>query len=568
MNKQKKSETNAEFDFEESGLSRQKKALIDRLSNIIEAVPDAVITADHETKIVFFNSASQKLFGYLSEELSGMPLSNILPEKYCTSYPEVVNATGEKDGLSHISGSIEVVGQRKDGSKFPAQLLSSAWRSDEKTYRTYVIHDLTEKKRKEEDLHKSKEKMGKEYEDLTQLFLQVESIKKEWERTIDCVGDLIVLTDEHGKIRRCNKTFKEIAKRPYEDILGKDWGELLFGRHIETSAFGSQGTELFHPPSSRWFIIKAYPFRDARNREISGEAVMMHDSTELRAITRELEKKNVELEQAYADLKAAQSRILQQEKMASIGQLAAGVAHEINNPIGFISSNLGTLDKYISKITEFLKIQSEVLDSVSVEKSVSDNLMAKRKQLKLDYVISDVWQLIKESLDGADRVKKIVQDLKSFSRTDEEYKLADINAGIESTISIVWNEIKYKAVLKKECGNIPLTQCNLGQLNQVFMNILVNAAHAIEKQGAIVVKTWHDSGQIYISISDTGSGIPEDKLGRIFEPFFTTKDVGKGTGLGLSIAYEIIKKHNGDITVESAAGKGTTFTIRIPAVTE
>ena len=423
--------------------------------------------------------------------------------------------------------------------------------------------------RQDKALLKSREEMEKEHEGLKRLFLQVESIKKEWESTIDCVGDMVVLTDEHGKIRRCNRTFKEMVKRPYEDILSKDWGELLFGRIIDSAEFGSRGTELFHPPSSRWFIIKAYPFRDVQTQEISGEAIMIHDSTELRAVTRELGKKNAELEQAYADLKAAQARILQQEKMASIGQLAAGVAHEINNPIGFISSNLGTLDKYVCKITEFLNAQSEVLGSEHVAKSVSDSLMAKRKQLKLDYVIPDIGQLIKESLDGADRVKKIVHDLKSFSRTDDdEYKLADINAGIESTISIVWNEIKYKAALTREFGDVPLTLCNLGQLNQVFMNILVNAAQAIEKQGEILIKTWHDSGYIHVVISDTGSGIPEDKLGRIFEPFFTTKEVGKGTGLGLSIAYEIMKKHNGDITVESTAGKGTTFTINIPVVTK
>ena len=173
--------------------------------------------------------------------------------------------------------------------------------------------------------------------------------------------------------------------------------------------------------------------------------------------------------------------------------------------------------------------------------------------------------LIKESLDGADRVKTIVQNLKSFARVDEEaYKFADINDCIESTLNIVWNELKYKTTVKKEYGDIPLTGCYPQQLNQVIMNILVNAAQAIEKQGDITIKTWNGDGSIYVSISDTGSGIPEDKLSRIFEPFFTTKEVGKGTGLGLSICFEIVKKHNGEITVDSEEGKGTVFTIRIP----
>jgi len=274
----------------------------------------------------------------------------------------------------------------------------------------------------------------------------------------------------------------------------------------------------------------------------------------------------MKLEKAYTELKATQAKILQQEKMASIGQLAAGVAHEINNPIGFISSNLGTLDKYVNRLTEFITAQSEVLGALKSVES-EEVLREKRKKLKLDYIIPDIKALIEESLDGADRVRRIVQDLKSFSRVDEaEYKHADINECIESTINIVWNELKYKAVLKKEYGEIPLTKCYPQQLNQVFMNLLVNAAHAIEKQGEITIRTWHEDGSIFVAISDTGAGIPKENISRLFDPFFTTKEIGKGTGLGLSITYDIVKKHTGDIMVHSEEGKGTSFTVRIPIV--
>ncbi len=281
-----------------------------------------------------------------------------------------------------------------------------------------------------------------------------------------------------------------------------------------------------------------------------------------------LESQHRELEKAYAELKAAQSQILQQEKMASIGQLAAGIAHEINNPVGFVMSNLGSLQKYADKLSEFIKIQTEAIKEFGVQSpGLGDKIKEARKSLKIDHIIDDLGNLIKESLEGAERVKKIVQDLKSFSRIDEaEWKVTDINTGIESTINIVWNELKYKATVKREYGDIPMTKCNPGQLNQVFMNILVNAAHAIEKQGEITIKTRHENNSIFISISDTGSGIPADKINRIFEPFFTTKEVGKGTGLGLSIAYDIVKKHNGDIIVESEIGKGTTFAVKIPVV--
>ena len=289
---------------------------------------------------------------------------------------------------------------------------------------------------------------------------------------------------------------------------------------------------------------------------------------ELVATNLDLRNVSSQLECAYSELKATQSRMLQQEKMASIGQLAAGVAHEINNPMGFIISNLNSLKKYIDKVTGFIKIQSESVERLSGNGAVHNilkDLNEQRKSLKIDYILGDLDNLIKESLDGAERVKKIVQELKSFSRLDEsDIKMADINEGLESTINIVWNELKYNTTVKKEYGNIPQATCNLGQLNQVFMNILVNAAHAIESQGEITVRTSSDEDNIYITISDTGTGIPADKLNRIFEPFYTTKEVGKGTGLGLSIAYDIVKKHNGEIRLESEVGKGTTFTIIVP----
>ncbi len=286
------------------------------------------------------------------------------------------------------------------------------------------------------------------------------------------------------------------------------------------------------------------------------------------------ERKNQhdKLEKAYTDLKSAQSQILQQEKMASIGQLAAGVAHEINNPTGYILSNLNSLRKYSLNLTAFVNLQTEAIEKLAARggeeiKAVYQSSAEQRKKLKIDYIMADIGQLIDESLEGGQRVKQIVQNLRSFSRIDAtEYKPSDINRGIENTLAIVWNELKYKATVIKEYGDIPCIRCNIGQLNQVFLNILVNASHAIETQGEVTVKTWADENNIMVSIADTGCGIPADQITRIFEPFFTTKDVGKGTGLGLSIAYDIIKTHNGQIAVTSEMGNGTTFTITIPIV--
>ena len=301
---------------------------------------------------------------------------------------------------------------------------------------------------------------------------------------------------------------------------------------------------------------------------IRSNELLQDELIERTHIEEALGEKNRELERTYSNLKATQSQLLQREKMASIGQLAAGVAHEINNPMGFIISNMGTLGKYTERLKEFIRILEEgVKESQSGKASENQNLGIedRRRSLKIDYIFNDLGNLINESLDGAERVKKIVQNLKTFSRLDEaEHKMVNINEELESVINILWNELKYKTTLKREYGDIPKTECNPGQLGQVFMNLLVNAADAIEGHGEITVKTWYEAGNIHVSISDTGSGIPEDKLGRIFEPFFTTKEVGKGTGLGLSIAYDIIKKHKGEITVKSEVAKGTLFTIRIP----
>lgn len=278
-----------------------------------------------------------------------------------------------------------------------------------------------------------------------------------------------------------------------------------------------------------------------------------------------LEEKNQELKTALQEIERTQAQIIQQEKMASIGQIAAGVAHEINNPVGYIISNLGSLQKYFSKLTGFIELQSGMITDGDLQARLTNQ----RKANKLDIVIADTADLIKESIDGAERIKNIVRDLKGFSRADQnERNSADINAGIESTLNVISSELKYKVSLIRDFGDIPLTMCNIGQLSQVFMNIIVNAAHAIEQQGEVLIRTFQDQGYIMVVISDNGCGIPQENLSRIFEPFFTTKEIGKGTGLGLSISYSIIKKHNGELSVDSEVGKGTTFTMKIPILGE
>jgi len=278
-----------------------------------------------------------------------------------------------------------------------------------------------------------------------------------------------------------------------------------------------------------------------------------------------LRKEKEEMELMAENLKAAKGQLLQSEKMASIGQLAAGVAHEINNPIGFVGSNISTLNKYMEDIGKLLEVYAQVEDQLE-NKTLSASILNMKHDMDFDYIQEDLKGLLEESTDGILRVKKIVQDLKDFSHVDEtEWSYADLHQGIDSTLNIVNNEIKYKAEVVKEYGDLSQVVCNSSQLNQVFMNFLVNAAHAIEKRGTITIRTGKkDDELVWVSISDTGSGIEKEHLKRIFDPFFTTKPIGTGTGLGLSLSYGIIKSHNGWIDVDSELGRGTTFTVWLP----
>jgi PAS domain S-box-containing protein len=319
---------------------------------------------------------------------------------------------------------------------------------------------------------------------------------------------------------------------------------------------------------------------DITERMQAREALQrMNEELELRVKERtaQLETTNLELKSAsehldtaYRELKSAQSHILQQEKMASIGQLAAGIAHEINNPIGFLTSNLNTLMRYAEKINAYGDLVSTTAEKIASgpagdSTELIEQIRKGKASMRIDAIMSDLTHLIRESLEGADRVKTIVQNLKDFSRVDQaELQFMDVNECLASTIEMVGPELIKKAALKKELGMVPKTYCNPGQLNQVFSNLLQNAAQSIEHYGEIAIKTWLDNGDIKIAIHDTGRGIPSENLQRIFEPFFTTKEVGKGTGLGLSIAYDIVKNHGGVISVQSEVGKGTTVTVALP----
>lgn len=279
-------------------------------------------------------------------------------------------------------------------------------------------------------------------------------------------------------------------------------------------------------------------------------------------------RSNEALMELNRKLQLAQDQLMQSEKLASIGQLAAGVAHEINNPVGYVFSNIGTLERYLADLFRMLSAYEEA-EPLLAGTPAAGRLAALRAEIELDYLKEDVPTLMAESCEGIKRVRKIVQDLKDFSHVDtrQEWEWIDLHKGIDSTLNIVNNEVKYKADVVKQYGALPEIECLPSELNQVFMNLLVNAAHAVTKErGTITIRTGaaQDGREVWVEVEDDGSGIAKENLSRIFDPFFTTKPVGKGTGLGLSLSYGIIKKHGGRLEVDSEVGRGTLFRVSLP----
>jgi len=527
---------------------------IRKMSRAIEQSPATIVITDINGAIEYVNPKFCQTTGYTASEAIGQnPRILKSGEMPADGYAELwmtISAGQEWRGEFH--------NKRKDGSLYWEFASISPLFDKQGQINGYlaVKEDITERKAIAEKLARNSLELEARHGELEQLFSQVAHAKREWEQTLDHLRDFVILTDADHHIRRYNKLLSDATGIAVSELVGADWRELINNAGFRFVSFNGTSGEIFHQKSGRSYDLIIYEIKE--DEEVAGHVISINDTTELRATTQELEK-------AYAGLKEAQLQIFQQEKLASIGQLAAGVAHEINNPMGFISSNLGTLNKYVDRLAEYIEAGDQALMACAASEEAGA-LKDTRKRLKIDFIIEDSRQLITESQDGAGRVRRIVQDLKSFSRVDQaECALLNLNQALETTINIAWNEIKYIAILNREFGDIPEIRCYPQQLNQVFLNLLVNAAHALgENQGSITVRTWSEPESVFVSVTDTGCGMPEEIQRKIFEPFFTTKEVGKGTGLGLSISYDIIRKHGGEISVTSKPGQGSTFTVRLP----
>ena len=418
--------------------------------------------------------------------------------------------------------------------------------------------------------------------------------------TLESTGNGILVLDWHGNVNSMNRLFGKMWELPESvlqssdneailDFVGNSVVEAdLMRTRLRAVVDNAESEDQIHHKDGRVFALSSRP--QYLNEQIIGRVFGFQDITQrtrdeaalresrdkleervlsrtaaLYAVNETLHEEKERLAVLIKQLEETQSQLMQSERMASIGQLAAGVAHEINNPVGFVNSNLGSLQRYVDDMLRLLAAYEQT-ESVMPEATVQD-IRRLKKEVDVEFMRDDLTALLAESQDGLKRVTRIVQDLKDFSHVDEsERQWSDLEAGIESTLRVVWNELKYKAKVVKEYGGIPKIECYPFQLNQVFMNLLVNAAHALVDKGTITVRTGQDENDVWVQVQDTGKGIKPENLARIFDPFFTTKPVGKGTGLGLSLAYGIVKKHSGRIEVRSEVGQGTTFTVTLPKV--
>jgi signal transduction histidine kinase len=329
-------------------------------------------------------------------------------------------------------------------------------------------------------------------------------------------------------------------------------------------------------------LVDLFSLLTARNRTLADANAQVRDAqraleaanslleTRVQERTRELadansalEGERQALEDSIARLRQTQARLLQSEKMAAVGQLAAGVAHEINNPIGFVSSNLGSLSVYVEHMLTLLAAYEKT--RMRMPAALRFSIESLPAHAELEYIREDAPALVRECKEGLARVKRIINDLRDFSRVDTaDWASADIHAVLDSALQVVRNELKYKAEVVKEYGILPPIVCNAAQLGQVFVNLLVNAAQAIEAHGTISLRTGSSHDGVWVEVRDTGLGMSTQTQNRIFEPFFTTKPVGQGTGLGLSISWDIVKQHSGTLEVQSSPGQGACFRITLP----
>jgi len=544
-----------------------------RYRTLYESSRDAIMMLAPPTwKFVAGNKATLELFGARNEE------------EFITKGPWDVSPEYQPDGqlssekakdmiekaMKEGSNFLEWQHMKLDGKEFFATILLARIDLEGRELLQATVRDITEYKQTLESLSKSETK---------------------YRTLIDNIPQKVFMKDLNSVYVSCNESYAESLKIKSSDIVGKtdyDFFPKELAEKYRTDdkrIIELEKTESIDEKfvlDGKEIIVNTVksPVKDEQGN-ITSLLGIFWDITDRKRAEDTVKTAYEQLERSHRELKEMQCQLVQNEKLASIGQLAAGVAHEMNTPVGFVASNFQTLENYVKKIRDLLITYDELIGQIETLgktelRNKVEGIGQFRDDLQIDFILEDIRGLFDESREGLERVTSIIQNLRDFSRIDrpgsrDEY---DINKGIEATLVVVKNEIKYDADVRTEFSEVPLVFCHSGQINQVFLNILVNAAQAIKSQerdgnGAITIRTYATETEIVCEIADDGPGIAPDNLSRVFEPFFTTKPTGKGTGLGLSISYDIVvNKHHGEFFVESTVGEGTKFTIKLPIGTK
>ena len=561
---------------------------------IVENGPVASYVIDREHRVTHWNAACAQLTGRPAGQMLGQDeiWRAFYPEARPTLAELIVDGRVEVDGPLHYGRALDEA-PLLDGSHafegfFPQLGPHGRWLyvtaaplrgiDGQVMGAIETLQDVTTRHEAEEQLRRHQVELESM---VAQRTAELRLTHAELEAFLENASVGIIATREL-QIARSNKKFAEILELPPDVVVGDlplrrffiddaDFSDLWRMAGSARVAGTSLVQEMWLQTwSGRRIWVQLIAYASDGEGGPPGMWWLLQDRSEVMRAQEELVRNYRNIQETNARLEEAQNQLLQSEKMASIGQLAAGVAHEINNPIGFVNSNLGTLRRYVEQLLALTQAY------VRREPPQPDAELAALKQAAdLEFIAEDLPALLAESEDGLSRVRKIVQDLKDFSRVDHaDWQDADLNAGLESTLYVVMNEVKYRADVKRQYGTLPPLRCLAGQLNQVFMNLIVNAAHAIpaERRGVITLSTGFESREerdwVWIEVADDGCGMPTEVQRRIFEPFYTTKPVGQGTGLGLSLSFSIVQKHGGHIEVQSTPGQGTRFRVWVPTAPE
>nr|ADB12514.1 putative two-component sensor [uncultured bacterium 9F08] len=495
------------------------EASIRRFRNLVEGLDEVVWETDEQERYTYLSPQLEAILGYAPAEWLGGELFALMPAAESTrlrhEFKEIREQHQACQGVEHIN-------HHKDGHPVFLESSGGPILDDRGQFRGYrgITRDVSWRR-------------------------EAEVERQRLLRVLDQSGDLILIANQAGIIEYVNSGFEQATGYRADDVLGQHTRLLKSGMHSD--AFYQQ----------LWQTITAgEPFQASMiDRRKDGE--LLHIEQTIIPL-RDADGRITHFASTAKDV-TAQHRIDEQmqqsEKLASLGMLAAGVAHEINNPIGYIRANLNTLERHMASLFQLLDRDETARPPHSSQSPIDP-----------DYLRRDIGELLQETSEGVERVRNIVIDLKELSHPagEDAWQLADLHKGLNSTLNIARSELKHKAEVVCQFGELPLVQCLPGQLNQVFLNLLVNAAQAIEQRGVIVIRTGQQGEEVWIEVSDTGKGIPPQHLKRLFEPFFTTKPVGQGTGIGLPLSHRIVEKHHGRIEVDSEEGIGSRFRVWLP----